>query len=108
MLTVMVSTVASVLLFLTNSFSVELAGFFFVPALVGVSLAVTSGAVLWATATAETAIESTAASATIRYLRKETPPQECEGTKGTGQASPGWAEPIRMCSIPAGGRKLRC
>ena len=43
MLTVMVSTVASFLLFLTNSFSVEFLGFFFVPALVGVSFAVTSG-----------------------------------------------------------------
>ena len=41
-----VSTVASVRLFLTNSFSVEFLGFFFVPALVGVTFAVTSGAVL--------------------------------------------------------------
>ena len=41
-LTVMVSTVASVLLFLTNSLSVEFLGFFFVPALVGETFAVTS------------------------------------------------------------------
>ena len=75
--TVMVSTVASVWLFLTNSLSVEFLGFFFLPALVGVSFAVTSGAAFCARATDATAIESTAASAAIRYLRKDSSSGEC-------------------------------
>src|SRR5215217_6513480 len=75
-LTVIVLTVASVRLFLTNSLSVEFRGFVFVPVLAGETVALTSGAValgsgFWATATEATAMESTAARAAIMNLRKD-------------------------------------
>src|SRR3954470_7911916 len=77
--TVMDETVASVRLFFTNSFRVEFFGLDFLPAWAGHTVALTSGAlgsVVWASATDDTASDSTAASAAIRYLRKEAPPQE--------------------------------
>src|SRR5215212_9390567 len=74
--TVMDETVASVRLFFTNSFRVEFFGLVFLPALAGETVALTSGAlgsVFWAMATDVTARDNTAASAAIRYLRKEAP-----------------------------------
>src|SRR5829696_9041446 len=84
------SAVVPSTLFLMNVVTLAAFGFFFVPALLGVSLVVAvmspSDSPVCATATEASAMEARAASAAIRYLRKESPPQEmeCRGQGGTG------------------------
>ena len=62
---------------MTLKYSLVLAGFFFVPAFFGETVVVSvADCVVWAMATAERARAVSAARATIRVLRKRSPPQE--------------------------------